>query len=85
MTGFPYPPNENYPNDTTHQNYQQQWNTRTIQPPTTPQTGISSQNNIAGTYLIAFPVFALAFVAAYLNLRKDFTLSRKTKGLKRIQ
>ena len=32
MTGFPYPPNENYPNDTTHQTYQQQWNTRTIQP-----------------------------------------------------
>jgi hypothetical protein len=32
MTGFPYPTNENYPNDTTHQTYQQQWNTRTIPP-----------------------------------------------------
>jgi hypothetical protein len=32
MTGFPYPINEQYPNDVAHQNYQQQWNKRIIQP-----------------------------------------------------
>ncbi len=32
MSGFPYPPNEQYHNDTAHQNYLQTWNTRTITP-----------------------------------------------------
>ncbi len=30
MSGFPYQPTESYPNDTTHQNYLTQWNTRVI-------------------------------------------------------
>lgn len=30
MSGFPYPTNEHYHNDPTHQNYLQTWNTRTI-------------------------------------------------------
>jgi hypothetical protein len=30
MSGFPYPPNESYPNDTSHSNYLQEWNTRVI-------------------------------------------------------
>lgn len=36
MTGFPYPPNESYPDDAAHQNYLQEWNTRLISLPTAP-------------------------------------------------
>jgi hypothetical protein len=35
MSGFPYPPNEYYHNDTAHQNYLQNWNTRIINSTTT--------------------------------------------------
>ena len=61
MSGFPYPlKTESYPNDTEHQNYLQQWNTRIINPPATPQA-ISVQN--------AFPIFALSalFIMAAAN------------------
>jgi hypothetical protein len=37
MSGFPYPPNEKYPDDAAHQDYLRQWNTRNIDLPATPQ------------------------------------------------
>jgi hypothetical protein len=61
MSGFPYPLNkESYPNDTEHQNYLQQWNTRTINPPST-QPAASVQS--------IFPVIALStlFLLATAN------------------
>ena len=34
MSGYPYPPTENYHTDEEHLNYLRDWNTRTIEPVT---------------------------------------------------
>jgi hypothetical protein len=97
MTGFPYPPNENYPNDTTHQNYQQQWNTRTIQPQT-PQNTTPNQGSLANSYLpstlmIIFLSACLVYLAkvvdyftimASKNFPQSSWLRRKFEGQKKM-
>jgi hypothetical protein len=54
MTSFPYPPNESYPNDTAHQNYLQEWDTRII-PPTNDAQSTSSFVNANALILLAVP------------------------------
>ena len=66
MSGFPYPPSESYPNDTAHQNYLTQWNTRVIEPTVTAQSVDSGQNSFVNT---AFPVIALVVAMSYINFK----------------
>jgi hypothetical protein len=66
MSGFPYLPSESYPNDTAHQNYIQQWNTRVIESPATPQNAVSSQNGVPG---FALYIVVLAATMVYVNFK----------------
>jgi hypothetical protein len=55
MTGFPYPADESYPNDTAHQDYLRDWNTRIIAAP----DDSASQNgfvNVAFSLVLMLPV-----------------------------
>jgi hypothetical protein len=65
MSGFPYLPSESYPNDTAHQNYLQQWNTRVIAAPATNQA-VSSQNSFP---IITLPATAFIALMVYVNFR----------------
>ena len=65
MSGFPYPPSENYPNDTAHQAYLAQWNTRVYAEPPTQNTTIS-QNSFA---IPALSTFAVGAVMIYVNYK----------------
>jgi hypothetical protein len=83
MSGFPYPPTESYPNDTAHQNYMQQWNTRVYAAPTA-QNSISNQN-----FAAALPSFAIlsattsVAAAACVALKVTTPATRTTSKLKR--
>jgi hypothetical protein len=65
MSGFPYPPDESYPNDTAHENYLQQWNTRTVQTvgPQNVQTG--SFTGASSFAIVAAPAVALGNAAVF--------------------
>jgi hypothetical protein len=67
MSGFPYLPSESYPNDTAHQNYLQQWNTRIVQSTEIQTSGFSGANSAD---ILAVPALALAnaTVFAYFGL-----------------
>jgi hypothetical protein len=62
MTGFPYPADESYPNDTAHQNYLRDWNTRII--PTPDES--ASQNSLAN---VAFPFVLMLPVMVYVMFK----------------
>jgi riboflavin kinase/FMN adenylyltransferase len=62
MTGFPYPADESYPNDTAHQNYLRDWNTRIIAAP----DDSASQNSLAN---VAFPFVLMLPVMAYVMFK----------------
>ena len=81
MSGFPYLPSESYPNDTAHQNYLQQWNTRTIEASATPQKIVSSQN---GFPIIALPTVAFAAAMVYVNFKLGAFNFRQLRRPKRI-
>ncbi len=66
MTGFPYPPDESYPNDAAHQNYLQDWNTREIDLPANPHNTVSSQN---GFPIIAFRTVTFAAATIYVGFK----------------
>jgi hypothetical protein len=80
MTGFPYPPNESYPNDIAHQNYLKQWNTRVILP-VSPQTGVASQNSFVAPVVF---VAVLAVTMVYANFKFGVFSFRNQKRAKRI-
>jgi hypothetical protein len=74
MTGFPYPPDESYPNDTAHQTYQDTWNTRVI---ASPESDSSSQNGSASVLL---PLLLIsAAVALSFNRLRGLLLSKGAK------
>ncbi len=75
MTGFPYPPEEAYPDDPGHQNYQLQWNTRTIEVEMALQTGLSGQEISPPN---AIPTLALLMLAVYVDIKRR-TCSRQLK------
>jgi hypothetical protein len=80
MSGFPYLPSESYPNDTAHQNYMQQWNTRVVQPP--PETQTSGFSGASSAVLLAIPAVALASSAVFAFLGgRSFCLAK----LKRLR
>jgi hypothetical protein len=81
MSGFPYLPFENYPNDTAHQKYLQQWNNRTIEALATPQNTVSSQN---GFSLVVLPTVAFAAAMVYVNFRFGAFIFSQLKRQKRI-
>jgi hypothetical protein len=66
MSGFPYPPTENYPNDTAHQTYLAQWNTRAYTDPATPQNTTISQNSFVITGL---SISAITAAMTYSNFK----------------
>lgn len=72
MSGFPYPPDESYPNDTAHNNYLQNWNTREIDLPAS-QGDNSGQN---GMVIMAVPLLAFATVATYAFYKARFLTSK---------
>jgi hypothetical protein len=75
MTGFPYQPEEAYPDDPGHQNYQLQWNTRTIEAKMTQQTAFSGKEIYSPKTL---PTAALLMLAVYVDIKRR-TCSRQFK------
>ena len=66
MSGFPYQPTESYPNDTAHQAYLAQWNTRVYADPSNTQNTISTQSSFA---IVALPAAAFAATMIYANYK----------------
>ncbi len=77
MSGFPYLPSESYPNDTAHQNYLQDWNTRVIDAPATPQDVLSSQNSFP---IVAFPAVGVLAALVYVNFKFGVFASAFKRG-----
>ncbi len=82
MTGFPYPPDESYPNDSAHQDYQQEWNTRVIDSPATPQLSATNQN---GFGMVTFAAVPLVAAAASWRFRSSKFKVDFGKGKKRTE
>lgn len=72
MSGFPYLPSESYPNDTAHQGYLQEWNTREILLSASPQSFEFP--------IIALPIALIVAVMVYANFKagvfKSLNLNR---------
>ena len=76
MSGFPYPPTESYPNDTAHQNYLQQWNTRVINEPSATQQAIAVQNG-SSTFAITVIILGVAATIACNFVSRYFLTKKK--------
>jgi hypothetical protein len=80
MSGFPYPNDEAYPNDTLHQNYLNHWNTRIIETPSTDQNSLLGGYHIAMTLpaliLMATLITSFSFPVFYLKNQKKQRVSR---------
>jgi hypothetical protein len=74
MSGFPYLPSENYPNDTAHQNYLNDWNTRIITP-----SAPASQNSFATALPLAVLITALIY-ATFKSLSRAFVNAKRRKS-----
>jgi hypothetical protein len=82
MSGFPYPPNEYYPDDTAHSLYLQQWNTRNVGDPLfTTQNMVAGQNNLAAFSILALLYFEVVLVAVYATFKKRPFHSHKLKRI----
>ena len=82
MSGFPYLPNEYYPNDTAHSQYLQQWNTRIVtEPLSTTQNMVASQNNLAAFSILALLYFEVVLVSVYATFKKRPFHSHKLKRI----
>jgi hypothetical protein len=81
MSGFPYPLTESYPNNTEHQNYLQQWNNRIVNPPTTSQDIVATQNY--DYIILVIPAIALIAQAIYFTFKRSALRSIHTNRLKR--
>ncbi len=79
MTGFPYPPNEHYHNDTAHQNYLQTWNTRIITSPVDNES-----NPTQSTFLISFFWSFLIIMTICVNFKFGVFSSLYSKRAKRF-
>jgi hypothetical protein len=75
MSGFPYSENESYPNDTAHQNYLQQWNTRVIGP-SAEQSSSPTQNGFAAPALTCAVLTAVAVCVMFKSSAHRFLLQR---------
>ena len=78
MSGFPYPPNEGYPNDTAHQNYLQQWNTRIVQTPAPRNAQTSGFAVTNATAIAAISALALMNVAVSKKI-SGFAISKQKR------
>jgi len=84
MTGFPYPPTESYPNDTAHQNYLTQWNTRIITDPAA-QSSALGQNSLTAPMLSA--LYIMTFVITLVSVNVNFKLQNPSnrKGYRELR
>jgi hypothetical protein len=82
MSGFPYPPNESYPNDIAHQNYIQHWNTRTVQTPESQNEQTSTFTAASIFAIVATPAIALGNMAVLAGFGGFATQAVKRKRLR---
>lgn len=77
MTGFPYPENESYPNNTEYGEYLTQWNTRIILPKASQNTLVENQSFII---LIITVILMLAVNLTYIILvhKQKSNMTKKT-------
>ncbi len=65
MSSFPYPVSESYPNDTAHESYLKQWNTRIIDPPGAQQSTALNQKGFSTSALVLAALVATAVSLGY--------------------
>ncbi|HTY73976.1 MAG TPA: CARDB domain-containing protein [Candidatus Nanoarchaeia archaeon] len=83
MSGFPYPPSEGYPNDTAHQNYLQQWNTRVVQTVDSQNAQTNGFSGVSNFAVVVMPIIALGNVATLAGFGWVAARSVRQKRLKR--